>query len=213
MSRKAVVIFSGGQDSTTCLIHAKAIFDEVIAISFDYGQRHFIELEQARKICNYLNVKHIIINIKGAFSNNALIDSTKEITQGEKYPNTFVEGRNALFILHAAIFAKQNDIKDIILGVCQIDYSGYPDCRQNFIDSMEYSISLAMDYNFKIHTPLMNLSKFEIWKFAYDLGYLEFVRDWTHSCYIGKSGGCGNCPSCNLREISYIEFENWRSKQ
>ena len=183
--RKAIVIFSGGQDSTTCLFQAIAEYgkENIEAITFQYGQRHAIELEKAR-----------------AITHNALMDEQAHIEQKDnELPNTFVDGRNALFLLYAAIYAKGQGIQDIITGVCETDFSGYPDCRDVFIKSMNVTLNLAMDYQFNIKTPLMYLTKAQTWQLADELGVLDYVQKHTHTCYEGIEGGCGKCPSCILR--------------
>ncbi len=206
MTKKALVIFSGGQDSTTCLLQAINEYgsEHVEAITFVYGQRHDIELRQAEWIAKDLAIKQHVLDISslGQITNNALMDKDQTINQGDNnhYPNTFVDGRNALFILMAAIYAKSQQISDIILGVCETDFSGYPDCRDIFIKSMNVSINLAMDYTFNLKTPLMYLTKAETWALADQLGYLDYIRQHTHTCYYGVKGGCGKCPSCLLRD-------------
>lgn len=212
MRKKALVIFSGGQDSTTCLLQAIDEYgaEQVEAITFLYGQRHAIELNQAEWIANDLAIKQTVLDLSllGKVTNNALMDSSQTINQGEQthYPNTFVDGRNALFILMAAIHAKSQQISDIILGVCETDFSGYPDCRDIFIKSMNVSINLAMDYNFNLKTPLMYMTKAETWALADQLGYLDYIRQHTHTCYNGIKGGCGECPSCLLRNKGLQEY-------
>ncbi|MDO4627030.1 MAG: 7-cyano-7-deazaguanine synthase QueC [Pasteurellaceae bacterium] len=208
--RKALVIFSGGQDSTTCLLQAIADYglDNVEVITFQYGQRHAIELEKARWIANDLGVKQTLIDtsIIKAITHNAMM-SDVAIKQNENgMPNTFVDGRNALFLLYAAIYAKGQKITDIITGVCETDFSGYPDCRDVFIKSMNVTLNLAMDYQFNIRTPLMYLTKAQTWQLADELGALDYVREHTHTCYLGVEGGCGTCPSCLLREKGLSEY-------
>lgn len=203
--RSALVVFSGGQDSTTCLIQAIADYGvhHVQAITFHYGQRHAIELERARWIAGDLGVKQteMDLSLLQSVTHNALMDKQMTIKAGDNgLPNTFVDGRNALFLLYAAIFAKGQDITDIITGVCETDFSGYPDCRQIFIQSMNVTLNLAMDYSFRLITPLMYLNKAETWALADRLGYLDYVREHTHTCYEGVAGGCGHCPSCLLRQ-------------
>ena len=213
-NRKALVIFSGGQDSTTCLLQAIADYgrENVETISFQYGQRHAIELEKAKWIAEDLGVKQTVIDtsVIKQTTNNALIDDSQEITAAKEtdYPNTFVDGRNMLFLLLAGCYAKQQDICDIIIGVCETDFSGYPDCRDIFIKSMNVSMNLAMDYNFNLITPLMYLTKAQTWEMADKLGYLDYVRKYTHTCYYGVDGGCGKCPSCILREKGLNEYLN-----
>lgn len=210
--RKALVIFSGGQDSTTCLLQAIADYGQqnVQTISFHYGQRHVIELEKAKWIAADLGVKQTIIDtsVIKQTTNNALIDSSQQIqpAQDGNYPNTFVDGRNMLFLLLAGCYAKQHRISDIIIGVCETDFSGYPDCRDVFIKSMNVTMNLAMDYTFNIITPLMYLTKAQTWALADDLGYLDYVQTHTHTCYYGVEGGCGTCPSCLLRDKGLQEY-------
>lgn len=211
-NRNALVIFSGGQDSTTCLLQAIADYgrENVETISFQYGQRHGIELDKARWIAKDLGVKQTVIDtsVIKQTTNNALIDDSQEIkaAQGSDYPNTFVDGRNMLFLLLAGCYAKQQGINDIIIGVCETDFSGYPDCRDIFIKSMNVSMNLAMDFTFNIKTPLMYLTKAQTWEMADKLGYLDYVRQNTHTCYYGVEGGCGKCPSCMLRDKGLQEY-------
>ena len=213
-NRKALVIFSGGQDSTTCLLQAIADYgrENVETISFQYGQRHVIELEKAKWIAEDLGVKQTVIDtsVIKQTTNNALIDDSQEIKAAKDgdYPNTFVDGRNILFLLLAGCYAKQQGIPNIIIGVCETDFSGYPDCRDIFIKSMNVSMNLAMDYNFNLITPLMYLTKAQTWEMADKLGYLAYVRKHTHTCYYGVDGGCGQCPSCILREKGLNEYLN-----
>ncbi|MFQ1017847.1 7-cyano-7-deazaguanine synthase QueC [Gilliamella sp. BG7] len=211
-TRKALVIFSGGQDSTTCLLQAIADYgrENVQAISFRYGQRHAIELEKAKWIADDLGIKQTVIDtsVIKQTTNNALIDDAQEIkaAQDGDYPNTFVDGRNMLFLLLAGCHAKQQGISDIIIGVCETDFSGYPDCRDVFIKSMNVSMNLAMDYAFNLITPLMYLTKAQTWEMADKLDYLDYVQKNTHTCYYGVEGGCGKCPSCLLRNKGLQEY-------
>lgn len=205
--KKALVVFSGGQDSTTCLAWALSKFDKVQAVSFDYGQRHKIELDQAVKICADLNVPHEIIDL-GVFSNlskNALTHDVKIVAGDEStLPSTFVPGRNLLFLNIACMKAYDLGITDIVIGVCQTDYSGYPDCRDNFIKSFRETASLAMEMEFKIHTPLMELTKGESIRLMKDLGHLDLLAD-SHTCYEGMRPACGKCPACELRLHGFKE--------
>jgi len=214
---KALVVYSGGQDSTTCLFWAKKNFDEVFAIAFDYGQRHIVELEAAKRIAAEADVRLNIfkINLLSEVSHNSLTDSKMEVETNQpdhRPPNTLVEGRNMLFLTYAAVFAKANGISDIITGVGQADYSGYPDCRNEFILSLNQTLNLSMDFGYHLHTPLMWLDKSEIWQMADELGVFEIVRDQTITCYHGISGeGCGTCPSCKLRNrglVKYLKSKN-----
>ncbi len=211
--REAIVVFSGGQDSTTCLFWAKKKFDRVIAISFDYNQKHKIELECAKEICKRNDIEHHILdlNLLNQLAPNSLtradINVDKE-TPKEGLPNSFVDGRNMLFLTFTAIFAKQREINNIVIGVSQSDYSGYPDCRDVFIKSINVTLNLSMDYQFEIYTPLMWIDKAETWKFAYDLGVLDIIKNETLTCYNGIKGfGCGQCPACKLRNKGYKLFE------
>ena len=211
---KAVVVFSGGQDSTTCLFWAKQRFKEVIAVSFDYNQKHISELQCAKDICNKYNVEHHILDMSllNQLAPNSLtrvdINVDKTTKEGE-LPNSFVDGRNLLFLTFVAVFAKQRNINHIITGVSQSDFSGYPDCRDVFIKSTNVTLNLAMDYEFVIHTPLMFIDKCETWKLAYDLDVLDIVKNETLTCYNGiKGNGCGDCPACNLRKNGYLEFKS-----
>lgn len=209
----AVVIFSGGQDSTTCLFWAKKKFKEVIAISFDYGQRHKLELECASNICKKHGVEHHILDMSllNQLAPNSLTREEIEVDSDAPEvgtPNTFVDGRNLLFLTFGAIFAKQRGIRHLVTGVSQSDFSGYPDCRDIFIKSLNVTLELSMEYPFNIHTPLMWIDKAETWKMAYELGVLEIVKEETLTCYNGIIGkGCGNCPACKLRNKGLQIFE------
>ena len=210
-NEKALVIFSGGQDSTTCLIQAIQQYgrENVAAITFQYGQRHAIELERARQIAQDFNIPQTVLDLSlmQHITHNALMDGQAAIESSENgVPNTFVDGRNALFLLYAAIYAKSQNIRHIIVGVCETDFSGYPDCRDVFVKSMNVTLNLAMDYAFQIHTPLMYLTKAQTWALADQLGYLDYIREHTHTCYLGIAGGCGECPSCVLRERGLTEY-------
>ena len=203
MNKKAVVVFSGGQDSTTCLFWALKNFDEVIAVTFNYNQRHKLEIECAKNIAKELNVEHHVLDMEllNQLAPNALTRNDIEITKGEdgELPSTFVEGRNLLFLSFAGVLAKVKGAKHIITGVCETDFSGYPDCRDVFIKSLNVTLNLAMNYDFVIHTPLMWIDKAETWKMADEFGKLDFIRKKTLTCYNGIIGdGCGECPSCIL---------------
>jgi len=203
-NERALVVFSGGQDSTTCLFQALASFKEVEVVTFNYGQRHAEELEVARGIAQELGVKHheLDLSLLSQLTSNALTDHTQDITTNEDgLPSTFVDGRNHLFLSFAAVLAKGRGIRHIITGVCETDFSGYPDCRDSFIKSLNVTLSLAMDYPFVIHTPLMWLDKKETWALADSLGAFDFVRERTLTGYNGVIGdGCGDCPACELRK-------------
>lgn len=203
---KAVVVFSGGQDSTTCLLWAKKKYNEVLAVSFDYGQRHKLELECAKKICNKMGVEHTILDMSllNQLAPNSLTRMDIKVDENAPEagtPNSFVDGRNLVFLTFVAIFAKQRGISDIITGVSQSDFSGYPDCRDQFIKSLNVTLNLAMDYEFDIITPLMWIDKEKTWEMADKLGGFDLVRNETLTCYNGIIGeGCGKCPSCKLRK-------------
>jgi 7-cyano-7-deazaguanine synthase len=206
MNTKALVVFSGGQDSSTCLFWALKEFDQVETLCFDYGQRHRIELEAARGIAEKAGVPFTLLNLDllKQITHNALTDRAIEVEENKPEsspPNTLVEGRNMLFLTFAAIFAKGKDIPNLVTGVGQADYSGYPDCRDVFIRSLNQTLNLSMDYEFTIHTPLMWKSKQEIWALADDLEVFDLIRTQTVTCYNGiKGDGCGHCPACQLRK-------------
>ena len=203
----ALIVFSGGQDSTTCLVWSLENFSSVHALSFDYGQRHDIELRQANIISKKLDVPHEILelDIFSKLSKNALTHDEEILGQTKtNLPTTFVPGRNLLFLSVACMKAYQLGIRNVVTGVCQTDYSGYPDCRQGFVSSLEETTSLAMDTNFKIHTPLMNLTKAESIQLMKSLGQLDLLKD-SHTCYRGFRPACGTCPACQLRLKSFEE--------
>lgn len=200
---KAVVVFSGGQDSTTCLFWALDRYEEVEAVTFNYGQRHALELECAAQIAAELGVRHHVLDMSllNQLAPNALTRPDIEIEQQEGgLPTTFVDGRNLLFLSFAAVLAKQIGARSIVTGVCETDFSGYPDCRDIFIKSLNVTLNLSMDYPFVIETPLMWLDKAETWELADRLGAFEYVRTKTLTCYNGViADGCGECPACKLR--------------
>ncbi|GKU79934.1 7-cyano-7-deazaguanine synthase QueC [Paenibacillus sp. L3-i20] len=207
---KAVVVFSGGQDSTTCLFWAKERFSEVEAITFNYGQRHKQELDCAAEIAKDLNIKHHVLDMSllNQLAPNALTrdDIAIEEKEGE-LPTTFVDGRNLLFLTFAAVLAKGIGAKHIVTGVCETDFSGYPDCRDVFVKSLNVTLNLSMDYPFVIDTPLMWLNKAETWALADELDAFDFVRERTLTCYNGvKSDGCGDCPACHLRRKGLQDY-------
>ncbi|MCE5037486.1 7-cyano-7-deazaguanine synthase QueC [Staphylococcus auricularis] len=200
---KAVVVFSGGQDSTTCLFWAKKHFEHVELVTFQYGQRHDTEIEVAQQIAQEQGLKYHILDMSllSQLTPNALTQHDMDIEQtDDDMPNTFVPARNLLFLSFAGALAYQINAKNIITGVCETDFSGYPDCRDSFIKSMNVTLSLAMDKDFVIHTPLMWLDKKQTWALSDDLGVLDYVRYNTLTCYNGIIGtGCGECPACKLR--------------
>jgi 7-cyano-7-deazaguanine synthase len=214
---KALVLFSGGQDSTTCLFWAKEQFSEVFAVAFNYGQRHSVELEAAKSIAKNAGVQLSILKLDllAQLTVNSLTTPNMEVEKEkpeERPPNTLVEGRNMLFVTYAAIFAKARNINNLVTGVGQADFSGYPDCRNDFIHSLNQTLNLSMDYNYTIHTPLMWKNKSEIWQLSDELGVFDLVLNETVTCYNGIKGvGCGECPSCGLRNkglVNYLHIKN-----
>ena len=208
----ALVCFSGGQDSTTCLYWAKKHFEQVEAVIFRYGQRHANEVEVAVKIASVARTPfHILdLSLLSQLSPNALTDKTIEMDNGkpaDNCPNTFVPGRNMLFLTFAAILARTHGIYHIVTGVSEADYSGYPDCRDAFIRSLNATLNLAMDETFVLHTPLMHLDKSGVWALAAELGIFDLVRTQTLTCYNGiPAGGCGHCPACKLRQAGLEKY-------
>lgn len=224
INKPAIVLLSGGQDSTTCLFWAKKKFDSVIAIGFDYGQKHSKELIQAKKIADIANVPYNIININGLLYGSSLIDVTQDVNAenltNPDLPSVFTVGRNLLFLTLAASFGYNNKIFDIVTGVCQTDYNGFPDCRRVFIDSLETTLTLSMctgnTDDFRIHTPLMYITKAETWKLAKDLStvnldLVNLVRTETLTDYNGSDTinewGLGELdnPASILRATGYKE--------
>lgn len=215
-NEKAVVVFSGGQDSTTCLFWALRHFREVEAVTFNYGQRHSLEIDCARSIAAELGVKwHLLdMSLLGQLTQNALTRSDLAIEHHEgELPTTFVEGRNHLFLSFAAVLAKGVGARHLVTGVCETDFSGYPDCRDSFVKSLNVTLNLAMDYQFVIHTPLMWIDKADTWKLADELGAFDYVRERTLTCYNGVIGsGCGECPACKLRQAGLDKYLTVRGK-
>ncbi len=227
-SASALVLFSGGQDSTTCLAWALSRYEGVETVGFDYGQRHRVEL-QARQVvlakfreafpqwALRLQADHLIdLKALGEISDTALTrDSAIRINE-QGLPNTFVPGRNLLFLTLASALAYRRDLKSIIGGMCETDFSGYPDCRDDTIKALQVAVSLGMGQHFVFETPLMWLAKAETWALAESLGgqtLVDMVIQDTHTCYLGERGnlhawghGCGNCPACALRKAG---FEQW----
>lgn len=219
--KKALLLLSGGQDSTTCLYWAKEKFNYIKAIGFNYGQKHIKELDYARDICRSEKIDFTIIQLNNILSNSALLDYNADINinhpSNEKLPNSFVPGRNLIFLSITSTIALNNDIENIIIGVCETDYSGYPDCRKKFIDSIEKSIRLAYDKKIKIHTPLMKLDKAQTWKLAKKLGCINIIINKTMSDYNGSikknEWGFGKLdnPASKLRKEGYFKAKskNW----
>ncbi|WP_201766031.1 7-cyano-7-deazaguanine synthase QueC [Cesiribacter andamanensis] len=200
----ALVLFSGGQDSTTCLFWAKKHFERVEALGFNYGQKHQVELEQALLIAQKADVPFHVMDVGGLLQGSSLTEHHKAMDspheQNQNLPASFVPGRNALFLTIAASWGYTRQIHDLVGGMCQTDYSGYPDCRRVFVDSLQTTASLALDQDVRIHTPLMYLTKAETWKLAKDLGVLEIVRDMSHTDYNGNRS--------TYNEWGYGELDN-----
>ena len=189
----------------SALYWAKERYQEVVALCFSYGQNHALEVKVAEALAKDAGVEFHLMDLKfiGQLSSNALTNSSIKMDSekpADNLPNTFVPGRNLFFLSCAAVFARERGIKDLITGVSQTDFSGYPDCRDNFIKSLNVTLNLAMEYDFRIITPLMWLDKCQTWALADEMGVLELVRRNTLTCYRGIIGdGCGHCPSCLLR--------------
>lgn len=203
---KALVVFSGGQDSTTCLFWAKKHFKTVEALTFVYGQKHVKEVEVAEAIAREAGVEwhKMDVSFISQLAKNSLTDSSITMDQekpADGPPNTFVPGRNLFFLSIAAVFAREHGISHLVTGVSETDFSGYPDCRDAFIKSLNVSLNLGMDEQFVIHTPLMWIDKAQTWALADELGVFDLVRARTLTCYNGVMGdGCGECPACKLRQ-------------
>ncbi len=223
----ALVLFSGGQDSTTCLAWALARFDHVETIGFDYGQRHRIELDVRpavlaglRKIADWdsrLGEDRVIdLAVLGQISQTALTQNVAIAMQDNGLPNTFVPGRNLIFMNFAAAVAYRRGIKNIVTGVCETDFSGYPDCRDDTMKAVQLALNLGMEARFVIHTPLMWIDKAQTWELSQELGggaLVDLIREDTHTCYNGDRThrhdwgyGCGACPACELRAQGYARF-------
>ena len=217
--KRALVVFSGGQDSTTCLGWAKSRFDYVESITFDYGQKHRVEIAQAAKIAKALHVKNTLLSLD-AFSqlnDSALIDSSLDISSSHRthtnLPSSFVPNRNAIFFTLAHAFAQKQGIEHIIIGVNQTDYSGYPDCREPFVKALEIALNLGSEANITFHFPLMYLTKAETFKLSQEEGVLDLVINESHTCYNGDHThkhawgyGCGECPACVLRKAGWEAY-------
>lgn len=219
MNESAVVLLSGGQDSTTCLFWALKKFKKVYAIGFKYGQKHELENQIAESIAKEAGVpfKVIELDIFKQFTNNSLTNPESEIESEAPengFPSTFVPGRNMIFLSYAAVWAYSLGVHNLVTGVGQADFSGYPDCRNNFIKSMNATLGLAMDYEFEIHTPMMWLNKEEEWEMADELGVFDLIRTKTLTCYNGiVADGCGNCPACKLRKNGLDKYLIRRKKK
>lgn len=228
MHSKALVLFSGGQDSTTCLAWALERYEYVETIGFDYGQRHRIELECRLNIlqevrnrfpnwAKRLGEDHVLdLKLLGQISDTAMTAEKTIEFEKNGLPNTFVPGRNLLFLTFAATIAYRRDLTVLVGGMCETDYSGYPDCRDNTLKATQVALSLGMDAPVIIETPLMWLNKAQTWRLAEDLGNQDFVsliQEESHTCYLGTRQqkhewgyGCGTCPACELRKTGYEQY-------
>lgn len=211
-SNRALVVLSGGQDSTTCLYWAVDRFGRanVSSITFDYGQKHRIELDCARDVAAAAGVANVCLPIDtfAALGGDALTDASiavsDETDDETELPVTFVPGRNLIFLTFAAAYGYRHDIRHLVTGVAQTDYSGYPDCREETIAALQNAITLGMDREFTVHTPLMHRSKRETVELAVQLGGLEAMA-LTHTCYNGRRPPCGDCQACRLRAKGFAE--------
>lgn len=228
MHTKALVLFSGGQDSTTCLAWALERYDHVETIGFDYGQRHRIELECRLNIlqeirnrfpnwAKRLGEDHVLdLKLLGQISDTAMTAEKTIEFEKNGLPNTFVPGRNLLFLTFAATIAYRRDLTVLVGGMCETDYSGYPDCRDNTLKATQVALSLGMDVPVIIETPLMWLNKAQTWRLAEDLGnrdLVSLIQEESHTCYLGTRQqkhewgyGCGTCPACELRKSGYEHY-------
>lgn len=226
--RTALVLFSGGQDSTTCLAHALAHYERVETIAFDYRQRHHVELQARLRVLEEIRRRfpqwaprlgqdHLLdLAVLGEVSETSLTRDMAFRMEASGLPNTFVPGRNLLFLTLAAAVAYRRDLQVIVTGVCETDFSGYPDCRDDTMKAMQLALSLGMDKRFLIETPLMWLDKAETWSLAEQLGgaaLVELIVEHTHTCYLGERTqrhpwgyGCGSCPACELRARGWARY-------
>ncbi|MFN4004249.1 MAG: 7-cyano-7-deazaguanine synthase QueC [Hylemonella sp.] len=226
--RTALVLFSGGQDSTTCLAYALARYERVETIAFDYRQRHHVELQARLRVLEEIRRRfpqwaprlgqdHLLdLAVLGEVSETSLTRDMAFRMEASGLPNTFVPGRNLLFLTLAAAVAYRRDLQVIVTGVCETDFSGYPDCRDDTMKAMQLALSLGMDKRFLIETPLMWLDKAETWSLAEQLGgpaLVELIVEHTHTCYLGERTqrhpwgyGCGSCPACELRARGWARY-------
>lgn len=224
---KALVLFSGGQDSTTCLMWALEKFDEVYTVGFEYGQKHSVEMECRQKILQSiesikpnwkkkLKFDHVC-NLDFLSSINVTsLTHDVDIEQTSTYPNTFVPGRNLIFLNVASMIAYKYEIEHLVIGVCETDFSGYPDCRDNTIKALQVALSLGFDKKMIIHTPLMWINKCETWSLTQSIAgqqAIDFIIGETHTCYNGDRAllhpwgyGCSKCPTCELRQQGFEAF-------
>lgn len=225
---KALVLFSGGQDSATCLAWALERFSAVETVAFDYGQRHNIELECREEFLakiveinptwkKRLGPDHKLdLSVLGKISETSLTQEAEIALREDGLPNTFVPGRNLLFFTLAAAVAYRRKLRHLVGGMCETDYSGYPDCRDDTLKSLQVTLNLGMGSNCVIHTPLMWIDKAATWQMAVDLGgarLVDLIKTSTHTCYLGDRDhehdwgfGCGECPACDLRITGYRKF-------
>jgi len=225
----ALVLFSGGQDSTTCLAWALDRYPRVETIGFDYGQRHRVELECRIRVLAALRERfprwagrlgadhRVDLAALGRLGDTALTSEAEIRLAEDGLPNTFVPGRNLLFFTYAAALAYRRGIRRLVGGMCETDYSGYPDCRDDTLKALQVALNLGMERRFVVETPLMWLDKAATWRMAEALGgaaLVELVREETHSCYRGERDtrhawgyGCGACPACELRARGYAEYK------
>ena len=225
----ALVLFSGGQDSTICLGHALERYSRVETVGFNYGQRHLVELECRTRVLAALRERfpawsaqlgadHMIdLSSFGAIGESALTSEAEIDLTESGLPSTFVPGRNLAFFVHAAALGHRRGLTVLVGGMCETDYSGYPDCRDETLRTLQEALRLATEVPFSIETPLMWLSKAQSWGLAEDLGgvaFIDLIREKTHTCYVGDHEtkhdwgyGCGTCPACELRAKGY---EDWR---
>ncbi|MDB5769616.1 MAG: queC [Collimonas fungivorans] len=226
----AIVLFSGGQDSTTCLAWALSRYERVETIGFDYGQRHAVELTvrpvllqkiraQFPQWAGKLGEDHLIdLSLISKISSTAMTEDVEIVMQENGLPNTFVPGRNLLFMTVAATVAYRRGLNVLVGGMCETDFSGYPDCRDDTMKALQVALNLGMATQLKLETPLMWIDKSETWKLAQDLGgdaLVDLIRADTHTCYLGQRGalhdwgyGCGTCPACALRARGYQQFRS-----
>jgi 7-cyano-7-deazaguanine synthase len=224
----ALVLFSGGQDSATCLAWALDRFAHVETLGFDYGQRHRIELDCRDRLragmsrivpasAGRLGEDHTLsLDALGEVSETALTRETAIAMEAGGLPNTFVPGRNIVFLTFAAALAYRRGLRHIVGGMCETDFSGYPDCRDDTIKALQVALNLGMERRFVLHTPLMWIDKAETWRLARDLGgeaLVDLIVRESHTCYLGERGalhpwghGCGTCPACALRTAGYARF-------
>jgi 7-cyano-7-deazaguanine synthase len=230
---RALVLFSGGQDSTTCLAWALERYAHVETVSFDYGQRHRIELDARLKVLaairNHFPLWHpklgddhlIDLSVLGAMSDTALTSAAEIKMTAAGLPNTFVPGRNLLFLTFAAALGYRRELTVMVGGMCETDFSGYPDCRDDTVKALQVAVSLGMGQRFTFETPLMWIDKAETWALAHALGGEELVNiilEESHTCYLGERGqrhpwgyGCGQCPACSLRKAGYHRWSQIES--